>query len=85
MLDNPNNAKLYYRIIFPNEGENSIRDAAKINSTGTLDKLSQHIEAFIQPDRFMPIFNFSLYRTQVGGEGDRETIQGFYRTQETSL
>lgn len=75
-----NKAKIYYRIIIPKEDEYTIREYAKISSTGLIGKLRQKIEALIRPDRFMPVFNFSLYRTDVGSE--KETPEGF--TQEGS-
>lgn len=70
-------AKIYYRIIVPDE--EVIREFAKVKATGIEGKLRKQIEAFIRPDSFMPVFNFSLYRTQVGEKGsvDKETPQGF--------
>ncbi len=68
-------AKIYYRIIAPDQ--KIIREFSKIKSTGSYGKLRQQIEAFIRPDGFLPVFNFSLYRTQVGGETDKETPTGF--------
>ncbi len=72
-----NNAKIYYRILIPNDNEYTTRDFAKIKSTGNFRNLRKQIEAFIKPDTFMPVFNYSLYRTQVGGEGDKQTPKGY--------
>ncbi len=77
VLKNPNDSRIYYRIIIPNEDEYTIRDFAKITSTGLVRNLRQHIEAYIAPDRFMPVFNFSLYRTDVRGDRDKETPDGY--------
>ncbi|MFC1655768.1 PilX N-terminal domain-containing pilus assembly protein [Patescibacteria group bacterium] len=77
VLENPNDSQIYYRIIIPKEGEYTIRDFAKITSTGLVRNLRQHIEAYIAPDRFMPVFNFSLYRTDVRGDEDKETPDGY--------
>ena len=68
-------AKIYYRIVVPDE--EIIREFAKIKSTGSYGKLRQQIEAFIRPEGFLPVFNFSLYRTQVGGDDDKENPTGF--------
>lgn len=57
------NARIYYRIIIPDDNEYTIREFAKITSTGYFGNLQKRIEAFISPDKFMPVFNFSLYRT----------------------
>jgi len=65
---------IYYRIIVPNE--EIIREFAKIKSTGSYGKLRQQIEAFIRPEGFLPVFNFSLYRTDVT-ENSKETPVGF--------
>ena len=70
-----NNAKIYYRILTPDDV--MIREFAKIKSTGTSGKSRKQIEAFVRPDSFLPVFNFSLYRTQVGGEGDKQTPGGY--------
>lgn len=59
------NARIYYRVVIPNEDEYTIREFAKITSTGYVRRLRKRIEAFIRPDKFMPVFNFSLYRTEV--------------------
>ncbi|MBA4336197.1 hypothetical protein C0416_00290 [bacterium] len=67
-------AKIYYRIIVPNE--EIIREFAKIKSTGSYGKLRQQIEAFIRPEGFLPVFNFSLYRTDVT-EKSKENPAGF--------
>ena len=66
-------AKIYYRIIVPDE--EIIREFAKIKSTGSCGKLRQQIEAFVRPDGFLPVFNFSLYRTDTSA--DKETPTGF--------
>lgn len=70
-------ARIYYRILVPNEDEYTIRDYAKIKAIGTFQKSRKQIEAFIKPNTFMPVFNFSLYRTQVGGEGDKQNPEGY--------
>ncbi|MFC1810216.1 hypothetical protein ACFLZH_01840 [Patescibacteria group bacterium] len=75
-----NNAKIYYRFLVPNEDEKAVREFAKITSVGTFNKSRKQIEAFIKPDSFMPVFNFSLYRTQVGGSGDKQNPQGYLET-----
>lgn len=62
-LEKEKNARIYYRIIIPDEAEYTIREFAKITSTGYFGNLQKRIEAFISPDKFMPVFNFSLYRT----------------------
>jgi hypothetical protein len=54
-----------------------IREYAKIKSTGSSGNSRKQIEAFVRPDTFLPVFNFSLYRTQVGGEGDKQTPEGY--------
>jgi Tfp pilus assembly protein PilX len=59
------NARIYYRIVIPNENEYTIREFAKITSVGYVRRLRKRIEALIRPDKFMPVFNFSLYRTEV--------------------
>lgn len=66
-------AKIYYRIIVPDQ--EIIREFAKIKSTGSYGKLRQQIEAFIRPDGFLPVFNFSLYRTDVSDS--KENPVGF--------
>lgn len=66
-------AKIYYRIIVPDQ--EIIREFAKIKSTGSYGKLRQQVEAFIRPDGFLPVFNFSLYRTDTSA--DKETPTGF--------
>ena len=66
-------AKIYYRIIVPDQ--EIVREFAKIKSTGSYGKLRQQVEAFIRPDSFLPVFNFSLYRTDT--TDDRETVTGF--------
>jgi type II secretory pathway pseudopilin PulG len=66
-------AKIYYRIIVPDQ--KIVREFAKIKSTGSYGKLRQQVEAFIRPDSFLPVFNFSLYRTDT--TDDRETVTGF--------
>jgi len=68
-------AKIYYRIIVPDQ--EIIREFAKIKSTGSYGKLRQQIEAFIRPDGFLPVFNFSLYRTDTQGEDDKENPGGY--------
>lgn len=70
-----NNAKIYYRIIFPDDY--GPREYAKVVSTGTQNSSRKQIEAFIKPDSFLPVFNFSLYRTQVGGDNDKQNPQGY--------
>jgi hypothetical protein len=60
-----NKAQIYYRIIIPEDDQYTIREFAKITSTGFIGSIRQQIEAYIRPDRFMPVFNFSLYRTEV--------------------
>jgi hypothetical protein len=77
ILSDPSKSRIYYRIIIPKEGEYTIRDYAKIEATGLIRGLRQQIEAFIAPDRFMPVFNFSLYRTDVRGDQDKETPTGY--------
>jgi len=72
-----NKAKIYYRIIIPNKNEYTIREFAKISSVGFVRDLRQRIEALIPPDSFMPVFNFSLYRTDVGGRNDKENPDGY--------
>lgn len=66
-------AKIYYRIIVPDQ--EIVREFAKIKSTGSYGKLRQQIEAFIRPDGFLPVFNFSLYRTDTSS--DTETPTGY--------
>lgn len=66
-------AKIYYRIIVPDQ--EIVREFAKIKSTGSYGKLRQQLEAFIRPDSFLPVFNFSLYRTDTAD--DKETATGF--------
>lgn len=72
-----NKAKIYYRIVIPNKNEYTIREFAKISSIGFVRNLRQRIEAFIPPDSFMPVFNYSLYRTDVGGSDDKENPDGY--------
>lgn len=76
-----NNAKIYYRILIPNDNEYTIRDFAKIKSIGVFGNLRKQIEAFIKPDTFMPVFNYSLYRTDVGGENDKQTPEGYVESE----
>lgn len=66
-------AKIYYRIIVPDD--EIIREFAKIKSTGSYGKLRKQIEAFIRPEGFLPVFNFSLYRTDTKDE--KETPVGY--------
>ncbi|MBU1445653.1 pilus assembly PilX N-terminal domain-containing protein [Patescibacteria group bacterium] len=70
-------AKIYYRVVITNKDEYTIREFAKVSSVGFARNLRQRIEAFIPPDSFMPVFNFSLYRTDVGGENDKENPDGY--------
>jgi len=79
-FDRIRKAKIYYRILIPNENEYVVRDFAKIKSIGSSHRSRKQIEAFIKPDTFMPVFNYSLYRTQVGGEGDKQNTQGYLET-----
>ncbi|MBN1494455.1 pilus assembly PilX N-terminal domain-containing protein [Candidatus Peregrinibacteria bacterium] len=72
-----NKAKIYYRIIIPNDNEYIVREQAKITSTGYFRTLRKQIEAFIKPNTFMPVFNFSLYRTDVKSSNDLESPEGF--------
>jgi len=70
-----NNARIFWRILTP---ENMmLREFAKIKSTGSSGNSRKQIEAFVRPDSFLPVFNFSLYRTQVGGVDDKQTPQGY--------
>lgn len=66
-------ATIYYRIIVPDQ--KIVREFAKITSVGSYGKLRKQIEAFIRPDSFLPVFNFSLYRTDT--TDDKETATGF--------
>lgn len=70
-----NNARIFWRILTPDDV--MIREFAKIKSTGASGNSRKQIEAFVRPDTFLPVFNFSLYRTQVGGEGDKQTPGGY--------
>ncbi|MFC1600288.1 hypothetical protein ACFL3T_04640 [Patescibacteria group bacterium] len=69
------NARIFWRILTPDDV--MIREYAKIKSTGSSGNSRKQIEAFVRPDTFLPVFNFSLYRTQVGGAGDKQTPQGY--------
>lgn len=68
-------AKIYYRIIVPDENQKIVREFAKIKSTGSYGKLRQQIETFIRPEGFLPVFNFSLYRTDT--QDNKEDPSGF--------
>ncbi|MBD3157050.1 hypothetical protein GF369_04460 [Candidatus Peregrinibacteria bacterium] len=71
-------ATIYYRIIVPDQ--QIIREFAKITSVGSYGKLRKQLEALIRPDSFLPVFNFSLYRTDTAD--DKETTTGFASTEE---
>ena len=60
-----NKAKIYYRILITGEDEYTVPQVAEISSTGFAGRLRHEINAFIQSKSFMPIFNYSLYRTDV--------------------
>lgn len=60
----PQYANIYYRIITPGDEENSIvREYADIRADGYAGGLSQSIDAKLRLSSFLPVFNFSLYRT----------------------
>lgn len=60
-------ANIHYRIlIFPDdsgEERSTVREFATIKSDGYFGDAIQSIDAKIKLDQFLPVFNFSLYRT----------------------
>jgi len=66
--DQKNRASIYYRIIVPRDEEFIVRDYAKISSTGFDGKLRHQLEALVSPKKFLPVFTFSLYRTDINSD-----------------
>lgn len=65
-LITPQKANIHYRIIVnPESDEKIVREYAKINSDGfsSKDKVKQSIDVELGLKNFLPVFNFTLYRT----------------------
>jgi hypothetical protein len=65
-LITPQKANIHYRILVnPETEENIVREYAKINSDGfsSNDKVKQSIDVELGLKNFLPVFNFTLYRT----------------------
>jgi hypothetical protein len=59
---------IYYRIIPVEENDETpqiLRDQTHIISTGTYGNFQKTLEAHLPIDQFLPVFNFSLYRTEI--------------------
>jgi len=67
-------AKIYYRILITGDKEYTVPQVAEISSTGFLGKLRHGINAFIQSQSFLPVFNYSLYRTDT--DANKESPAG---------
>lgn len=58
-----NKAKIYYRVLITGDDEYTVPQVAEISSAGFAGRLRHEIKAFIQSQSFLPVFNYSLYRT----------------------
>lgn len=66
-------ANIKYRLlVFPEEGDkddkNTVREFATVKAEGFYNGVKQSIDAKVRMDQFLPVFTFSLYRTDSGEE-----------------
>lgn len=65
-------ANIYYRVIADPEGPELVRDLADIKADGFArdGNVRQSIDVKLRMSSFLPVFNFSLYRTDTNDEKD---------------